>query len=74
MDALLDRMDALRATTAEGILARVHALAIHNGDGASSMDIDHHTVAGRMIASLFRDVLEVTGRPMRDRLARAASA
>ncbi len=58
--ALVMQMGELRATTAEGIAARARCLAVHNADGAHSMDAPD-TTTGRLLRWLMRDVAAVGG-------------
>jgi hypothetical protein len=58
--AILDRMADIRATTADGIQARAHALAEHNRDMAYSLDHDE-TMAGRLVGYLLRDAAALGG-------------
>jgi hypothetical protein len=58
--AILDRMADLRATIADGIQARAHALAEHNRDMAYSVDHDE-TMAGRLVGYLLRDAAALGG-------------
>lgn len=46
--ALALQLGTLRATTAEGLAARAHCLAVHNSDGTFSMD-DPDTTTGRLL-------------------------
>ncbi len=48
------QLGTLRATTAEGIAARARCLAVHNAEGAFSMD-DPDTTTGRLLRYLMRD-------------------
>ena len=54
MSVLLERMDALRASTPAGVQARAHTLALHNGDWGFSFDSDT-TTTGRLLGYLMRD-------------------
>ena len=58
IDAMMDGMKALRATSAAGVLARAHALAIMNGDFASSFD-DPETHPGCLLECLLRDAAAI---------------
>ncbi len=51
---LVMQMGELRATTADGITARARCLALHNADGAHSMDVPDDTT-GRLLRWLMRD-------------------
>ncbi len=57
-EALLDRMEGLRATTPEGVCARAVALAAHDPALEFSTD-DPTTIAGRLLGCLVRDALAV---------------
>ena len=59
-DVLLDRMDELRATTAAGIQARAHSLALHAGHGDYSFDAED-TIPGRLLHYLMRDSAALGG-------------
>ena len=52
--AMAIQLGTLRATTAEGIAARARCLAVHNADGAFSME-DPNTTTGRLLRWLMRD-------------------
>ena len=52
--ALTLQLDAMRATTAEGIAARARCLAVHNADFAFSMDA-RDTTTNRLVRQLIRD-------------------
>ncbi len=64
---LVMQMGELRATTPDGITARARCLALHNADGAHSMDVPDDTT-GRLLRWLMRDAAglgrAVTGEPM----------
>ncbi len=55
MDALLDRMEHLRAATPAGIAARAGSLAQHSGGWEFSFDA-RGTITGRLLDYLLRDV------------------
>ena len=57
----LDRIYNMRATTSEGIMARVRTLAVHGGDGGLSLEISHTSWSGRMVAALLRDAQLMAG-------------
>ena len=61
-DVSLDRMDELRATTAAGIQARAHSLALHAGHGDYSFDAED-TIPGRLLHYLMRDSAALGGSP-----------
>ena len=65
---LLERLYQLRATTAEGMLARARTLAQHGGDGAFSLELDHSTGTGRMVIALMRDALAISDMPIPSKL------
>ena len=65
---LLERLYRLRATTADGVLARARTLAQHGGDGAFSLDLDHSTGTGRMVIALMQDALAISGMPIPSKL------
>jgi hypothetical protein len=48
------QLGLLRATTSDGIQARARCLAVHNADGAFTMD-DPNTTTGRLLRHLMRD-------------------
>ena len=48
------QLGSLRATTADGIAARARCLAVHNSDGAFSMQ-DPNTTLGWLLRWLMRD-------------------
>jgi hypothetical protein len=73
-NALLDRMDALRATTIDGISARARTLAVVGGHGEWSLDVSHETPHGRLVIGLLRDVLLLNGLPVPPALLREARA
>ena len=52
--ALTLELETMRATTADGIAARARCLAVHNADGAFSME-DPNTTTGRLLRYLRRD-------------------
>lgn len=54
MEALVARMGTLRAVTPDGIHARAHTLAVHAGDGGSSLD-PVGMMPGAMVRQLMRD-------------------
>ena len=58
--ALTLQLGALRATTADGIAARARCLAVHNADGAFSME-HPNTTTGRLLRYLMRDAEVVSG-------------
>ena len=57
---LVMQMGEMRATTADGIAARARCLALHNADGAHSMD-DPDTTTGRLLRWLMRDAVALSG-------------
>ncbi len=60
MGVLLDEMESIHAVSAAGVLARAKALAVHNGDFASSFDWPE-SITGRLLACLMRDALALAG-------------
>ena len=54
------QLGALRATTADGVAARARCLAVHNADGAFSME-DPNTTTGRLLRCLMRDAGTLNG-------------
>jgi len=60
MDALLDRMEHLRAATPAGIAARAGSLAQHSGEWAFSFDAQG-TITGRLLDYLMRDAAALGG-------------
>ena len=64
-DQLLDRMEGLRATTADGIVARSRAMAVHNPRGELSFD-GPDTFTNRLVTALIRDVLALEAAPSPD--------
>jgi hypothetical protein len=55
-------MSDIRATTAAGIVARARCLAVHNAEGAFTMD-GENTTAGRLAFDLIRDARALDGIP-----------
>ena len=62
LEAIVGEIEDMQATTAEGILARAHALAFQNGDFACSFDWREDTIIGRQLDCLLRDALALTGK------------
>ena len=60
--ALALQLGTVRATTADGIAARARCLAVHNADGAFSME-DPDSTAGRLLRYLMRDAKALAGVP-----------
>ena len=61
IDAIVTEIEDLHATTAAGVLARAHTLAVQNGDFGSSFDWPE-TVIGRQLDYLLRDAAALAGR------------
>ena len=61
MNRILAEMEPMRATTADGVLARARALAAENGNFGCSFD-HRDTVPGRLLVCLLRDAAAVGGR------------
>ncbi len=61
MNAMMDDMKGMQATTSAGILAWAHALAVTNGDFGCSFDYPD-TVPGCLLECLLRDAATVAGR------------
>ncbi len=63
-EAILARLESLRATTPAGILARARSLAIHAGAGEFDLSISDQTYAGLLTKLLLRDALLCSGLPL----------
>ena len=71
--AMAIQLGTLRATMAEGIAARARCLAVHNADGAFSME-DPNTTTGRLLRWLMRDANALLGQGSAEPLPRSPDA